>query len=163
MRGASASEVLESRGSLGVKMNCSQYPGVILVQIRSRSHLRVGRNTFGGLGITILDSLSTLWLMELDEEFKKALKFVREDLDFDQADGDVSVFEVTIRALGGLLGAHTLSGKEVLLERAQELGNRLLPAFQTASKMPWPTVNLARGTSKPSREPVILSEAGRKA
>eukprot|EP00913_Durusdinium_trenchii_P014931 g14005.t1 len=117
---------------------------------------RLGRNTFGGLGLTILDSLTTLWLMGFDEAFEKGLRFVKDDLDFDNADSDVSVFELTIRALGGLLGAHTLSGKEIFLERAQELGGRLLPAFQ----MPWPTVNLARGTSKTSTQPVILSEAG---
>jgi len=121
---------------------------------------RVGRNTFGGLGITILDSLSTLWLMGLDREFEKGVKFVKDDLDFDNADSDVSVFELTIRGLGGLLGAHTLSGKEILLERAKELGSRLLPAFQSPSRIPWPTVNLARGTCKKSTQPVILSEAG---
>lgn len=121
---------------------------------------RVGRNSFGGLGLTILDSLSTLWLMGLDREFEKGVKFVKDDLDFDNADSDVSVFELTIRGLGGLLGAHTLSNKKILLERAQELGNRLLPAFQTPSRIPWPTVNLARGTSKKSTQPVILSEAG---
>eukprot|EP00438_Fugacium_kawagutii_P024276 Skav222590 [mRNA] locus=scaffold2868:25192:51092:+ [translate_table: standard] len=104
---------------------------------------RVGRNTFGGLGLTILGT-----------------KFVKDDLDFDNADSDVSVFELTIRGLGGLLGAHTLSGKEIFLERAQELGQRLLPAFQSPSRIPWPTVNLARGTSKKSTQPVILSEAG---
>ena len=48
---------------------------------------------------------------------------------------------------------------QVLLDRARELGNRLLPAFRSPSRLPWPTVNLARGTSKVSREPVILSEA----
>ncbi|CAK9063785.1 unnamed protein product [Durusdinium trenchii] len=121
---------------------------------------RLGRNTFGGLGLTILDSLTTLWLMGFDEAFEKGLRFVKDDLDFDNADSDVSVFELTIRALGGLLGAHTLSGKEIFLERAQELGGRLLPAFQSPSRMPWPTVNLARGTSKTSTQPVILSEAG---
>ncbi|CAE7444449.1 MNS1 [Symbiodinium necroappetens] len=119
-----------------------------------------GRNSFGGTGLTILDSLSTLWLMGLDEEFQKGVKFVSEDLDFDRADSDVSVFELTIRALGGLLGAHTLSGKELLLERAKELGDRLLPAFKTNSRIPLPTVNLARGISKASTQPIILSEAG---
>ncbi|CAJ1342337.1 unnamed protein product [Effrenium voratum] len=121
---------------------------------------KVGRNSFGGLGLTILDSLSTLWLMGLDKEFDKGVKFVRDELDFDRADSDVSVFELTIRGLGGLLGAHTLSGNEILLERAQELGARLLPAFKTSSRLPWPTVNLLKGTCKVSTQPVILSEAG---
>mmetsp|Transcript_55066 Transcript_55066/g.98222 ORF Transcript_55066/g.98222 Transcript_55066/m.98222 type:complete len:835 (-) Transcript_55066:72-2576(-) len=119
-----------------------------------------GRNTFGGLGLTILDSLSTLWVLGLDDEFNKGLGFVRDDLDFDRADSDVSVFELTIRGLGGLLGAHTVSGNEVFLERAKELGNRLLPAFKTPSKLPLPALNIARGTGHKSTQPVILSEAG---
>ena len=61
-------------------MNYSPYPGVILVEIGCHSHLRVGRNSFGGLGITILDSLSTLWLMGLDEEFNKAPKKTKSSL-----------------------------------------------------------------------------------
>lgn len=121
---------------------------------------RSGKDTFGGLGLTILDSLSTLWLMGLDKEFEKGKEFVRDDLDFDKADSEVSVFELTIRGVGGLLGAHTLSGDKVFLERAKELGARLLPAFKTASKLPLPSVNIARGRGQASNQPVILSEAG---
>lgn len=39
-----------------------------------------------------------------------------------------SMFEMTIRALGGLLGAYTMSGDKVFLERAAELGDGLLQA-----------------------------------
>eukprot|EP00930_Biecheleria_cincta_P094238 TRINITY_DN8513_c0_g1_i2.p1 TRINITY_DN8513_c0_g1~~TRINITY_DN8513_c0_g1_i2.p1 ORF type:complete len:857 (+),score=181.54 TRINITY_DN8513_c0_g1_i2:132-2702(+) len=121
---------------------------------------RSGKDTFGGFGLTILDSLSTLWLMGLDKEFEKGKEFVRDELDFDKADSEVSVFELTIRGVGGLLGAHTLSGDKVFLERAKELGARLLPAFKTASKLPLPSVNIARGRGQASNQPVILSEAG---
>lgn len=119
-----------------------------------------GRDSFGGIGMTILDSLTTLWLMDLREEFDLALKFVQDDLHFGNADRAVSVFELIIRALGGLLGAHALSGKEILLTRAQELATLLLPALNTSSKLPLPKLNLATGLGEHSGEPTILSEAG---
>jgi mannosyl-oligosaccharide alpha-1,2-mannosidase len=119
-----------------------------------------GKDTFGGIGATVIDSLTTLWLMGLQEEFSEAADFVRDSLDFGLADEQVSVFELTIRGLGGLLGAHTLSGEQVFLDRARELGERLLRAFNTSSRLPMPKCNIAKGKCAPSTEPTILAEAG---
>jgi len=119
-----------------------------------------GRNDFGGIGITILDSLTTLWIMGLSDEFDRAAAFVENELDFNRANAEVSVFEVIIRALGGLLGAHTLSQRDVFLRRATELAERLLPALNSSSGLPQPKWNLALGVGKPSAEPTILAEAG---
>ncbi|CAE7490878.1 MNS1 [Symbiodinium natans] len=114
--------------------------------------------------MTIIDSLTTLWLMGLRREFDEGLAFVERDLDFDTADREISVFEVVIRALGGLLGAHSLSGRQIFLERAVELAERILPALNTSSGLPLPRWNLARGQGKgtydPRKEPTILAEAG---
>lgn len=130
--------------------------GMDEVQPLSRS----GRNSFGGVGITIIDSLTTLWLMGLDEQFEEAARFVSEELDFDRADAQISVFELTIRGLGGLLGAYALSGRKVFLDKAEDLGSRLLPAFNTSSRLPLPKWNIAKGFGDPSAEPTILSEVG---
>jgi len=119
-----------------------------------------GRDSFGGIGITILDSLTTLWLMGLEKEFDEAASFVENVLDYDNADSDVSVFELIIRAVGGLLGAHSLSGRHIFLKRAEELADRLLPAMATASNLPMPKWNIARGIGPASSEPTILAEAG---
>jgi len=123
-----------------------------------------GKDTFGNIGMTIIDSLTTLWLMGLKSEFDEGLAFVERDLDFDTADREISVFEVVIRALGGLLGAHSLSGRQIFLERAIELAERILPAMNTSSGLPLPRWNLARGLGKstydPRKEPTILAEAG---
>lgn len=43
-----------------------------------------GVDNFGGMGATIVDSLSTLYVMGLEEEFEKAKEWVAEELDFDQ-------------------------------------------------------------------------------
>lgn len=46
-------------------------------------------------------------------------------------------FEVNIRIMGGLLSAYFLSGgDELYLHKAQALGDRLLPAFNTSSGLP---------------------------
>lgn len=119
-----------------------------------------GTDTFGNVGMMILDSLTTLKLLGLEEEFERAAKFVDKELSFDSADRDISVFEVTIRALGGLLGAHALTGRRTFLERAEELGRRLLPALNTTSGLPRPRWNIARQGAQASDEPTILAEAG---
>lgn len=119
-----------------------------------------GRDSFGGIGITIMDALTTLWLMGLSNEFEQATNWVDRVLDFDNADTEVSVFELIIRAVGGLLGAHSLSGRPIFLTRAKELAERLLPALNTSSNLPVPKWNIARGGAAPSTEPTILSEAG---
>jgi hypothetical protein len=55
-------------------------------------------------------------------EFKEARDWVEMKLDFDQ-DRDALIFEVTIRALGGLLSAYHLSNDTVFLNKAVSLLN----------------------------------------
>lgn len=70
-----------------------------------------------GVGLTIVDSLDTILLMNLKEEFKEAREWVSSSLTFDK-NTDVNLFEVTIRVLGGLLSAYHLSGDDLFLKRA---------------------------------------------
>ncbi|MED6264140.1 hypothetical protein CHARACLAT_011708 [Characodon lateralis] len=63
-------------------------------------------------GATIVDALDTLYIMEMFEEFDVATDWVEKNLDF-SVNAEVSVFEVNIRFVGGLLSAYYLSGKEV--------------------------------------------------
>lgn len=50
-------------------------------------------------------------------------------------------FETVIRYLGGLLSAYALSGRRDLLIKADELGQKLLPVFETESGMPAFSIN----------------------
>lgn len=95
------------------------------------------------LGWIIVDSLDTLMLMGCDEEIEDAKSWVDKELTYD-IDSSVSVFETTIRMLGGLLSAHYLSGDDdtVYLEKAVELGNKLVTAFNTPSGIPYSDLNL---------------------
>jgi hypothetical protein len=46
-------------------------------------------------------------------------------------------FEVNIRIMGGLLSAYWLSGgDEMFLNKAEQLGNRLMPVFNTSTGLP---------------------------
>ena len=48
----------------------------------------------------------------------------------------VSVFETAIRVFGGLLSAYDLSKDPVFLEKATDIGDRLMRAFGTKSGVP---------------------------
>ncbi len=96
------------------------------------------------LGLSLVEALDTLWVMGLDDRFQAGVDWVRTTLDFD-VDGEVSVFETSIRIVGGLLSAHHASGDPVLLAKARDLADRLLPAFATPTGMPMRFVNLKTG------------------
>ena len=55
---------------------------------------RDGSDRWGGMGVTLVDSLDTLWIMGMKEEFKEARDWVANKLSFKHAD-TVSVFEVS--------------------------------------------------------------------
>ncbi|XP_077881753.1 mannosyl-oligosaccharide 1,2-alpha-mannosidase IC isoform X3 [Ictidomys tridecemlineatus] len=100
---------------------------------------------FGGLnGATIIDSLDTLYLMELKEEFQEAKAWVENYFHLNVT-GEASLFEVNIRYIGGLLSAFYLTGEEVFRSKAIQLGEKLLPAFNTPTGIPKSVVNFKRG------------------
>ncbi|GLV42700.1 alpha-Mannosidase class I b [Carabus blaptoides fortunei] len=101
-----------------------------------------GYQDWFGLGLTIVDSLDTIYIMGLTEEFNEARDWVEKHLNFD-VNRDVNLFEVTIRVLGGLLGAYHLSADRLFLNKALDLGERLLPCFESDSGVPYSDVNLA--------------------
>lgn len=111
-------------------------------------------------GLQILDALSTIWIMGMQEEFDEAERWVTDNLRFDSP-GLVSVFEINIRALAGLASAHSLSGREIFLKRAKELADRLMPAFSDDPGFPSTQVDLVTGARKHGwYQGTILSEAG---
>mmetsp|Transcript_6179 Transcript_6179/g.15115 ORF Transcript_6179/g.15115 Transcript_6179/m.15115 type:complete len:693 (-) Transcript_6179:23-2101(-) len=116
--------------------------------------------TWAKCGLQILDALSTIYLMGLTEQFDEATKWVEESLQFDYV-GMVSFFEITIRALGGLASAHSLSGREIFLTKAKELADKMMPAFDRETGFPATQVNLQTGQgAKGWYAGTVLSEAG---
>ena len=97
--------------------------------------------------MTPVDALDTMILMGLTDEADKTREFIAKNLSFDQ-DIEVKNFEITIRLLGGLLSSYQLTGDERLLDLADNLGNRLLPVFNSPTGMPYMYVNLKTGKTR---------------
>jgi mannosyl-oligosaccharide alpha-1,2-mannosidase len=97
------------------------------------------------LGLTIVEALDTLWIMGLDDEFRDGVEWVKANLDFD-VNGEVSVFETAIRLVGGLLSAFHACGDPVLLAKARDCADRLLPSFAASPLgIPHRYINLRTG------------------
>jgi mannosyl-oligosaccharide alpha-1,2-mannosidase len=121
----------------------------------------------GGLGWIIVDSLDTMIIMNLTSQVRHARQWISTSLQYNQ-DHDVSTFETTIRMLGGLLSANYLSakyptlapltddnvgeaGEDLYIEKATDLADRLLGAFESPSGIPYASVNLNKSEGLPSR------------
>ncbi|KAK7979649.1 hypothetical protein PG989_012106 [Apiospora arundinis] len=122
------------------------------------------RNPFGGWGATLVDSLDTLWIMGLHEEFNKAADAAVANISFETSSlGEINVFETTIRYLGGFLAAYDLSGDERLLKKAREAGDMLYAAFDTPNRMPitrWDFKHAAEGKPQEAAEWALVAEIG---
>uniref|UniRef100_A0A3P9PSG1 alpha-1,2-Mannosidase n=1 Tax=Poecilia reticulata TaxID=8081 RepID=A0A3P9PSG1_POERE len=103
-----------------------------------------------GLGLTLIDALDTMWILELKQEFEEAREWIASELTFNR-NVDVNLFETTIRILGGLLSTYHLTGDSLFLDKAKDVGSRLMPAFNTQSKIPYSDVNIGKGTAHPPR------------
>ncbi|KAM7485253.1 hypothetical protein LguiA_001262 [Lonicera macranthoides] len=105
-----------------------------------------GEDTLGGYALTLIDSLDTLALLGDRGRFITSVEWIGKNLRFD-INKTVSLFETTIRILGGLLSAHLIASdyatgmrvpsyEDELLNLAEDLARRLLPAFDTPTGIP---------------------------
>jgi mannosidase alpha-like ER degradation enhancer 2 len=111
-----------------------------------------------------VDALDTMILMGMNEEASSTREYIAKNLSFDH-DVYVKNFEITIRMLGGLLSSYQLTGDKRLLALADDLGTRLLPAFQSPTGMPYVYVNLRTGAvrgelTNPAEVGTLLIEFG---
>jgi len=150
------------------------YPADEILPISCRGRFRQVEDSsdiddsIGNFSLTLVDSLDTLVMMGDINEFEISVRRIINDLDFN-TDIVVSVFETNIRMLGGLLSAHILAKsiqnkqdqsirhfnattrrqldwyESEMLDLAEDLGRRLLPAFDTKTGIPHPRVNLKYG------------------
>jgi mannosidase alpha-like ER degradation enhancer 2 len=116
------------------------------------------------LYMTQVDALDTLILMGLKDEAAEDKEFIVNHLSFDK-DIYVQNFEITIRHLGGLLACYQLTGDKRLLALAEDLGARLLPAFDSPTGIPYRFVNLKTGKTRdaetnPAEAGTLLIEFG---
>ncbi|OLN96202.1 Endoplasmic reticulum mannosyl-oligosaccharide 1,2-alpha-mannosidase 2 [Colletotrichum chlorophyti] len=121
------------------------------------------RNNFGGWAATLVDSLDTLWIMKMRDEFDEAVAAAA-TIDFTTTDLDeINVFETTIRYLGGFLSAFDLSNDKRLLRKAAEVGEMLYKAFDTPNRMPitrWKVGEAAAGKKQATPDGELAAEIG---
>ncbi|KAF3031673.1 hypothetical protein E8E12_001739 [Didymella heteroderae] len=122
------------------------------------------KDTFGSWGATLVDSLDTLWIMNLKEEFAEAVDAAIK-IDFGpKTDGEINVFETIIRYLGGFLGAYDVSGcHDVrLLQKAMEVADLAYAAFDPPNRMPvsrWSPKKAVDGEEQLPAESMLIAEA----
>lgn len=119
-----------------------------------------------GMGWIIVDALDTLMIMNLTSRLTHAREWISTSLNYDQ-DQEVNTFETTIRMLGGFLSAYYLSttypdlapiadddqgaaGEDLYLEKAADLADRLLGAYESGTGIPYASVNLKTLQGVPS-------------
>ena len=145
-----------------------------------------GKDTWGNYSLTLIDTIDTLAVLGKWDEFGRVIDLVAATVRFNK-DLNVSVFETNIRVLGGLLSAHVMAvsmystdsiyydpelasstGSSAvdwkysgaLLPMAVDLANRLLPAFDTPTGIPYGTVNLIHGVCPNETTVTGLATAG---
>ena len=111
-----------------------------------------------------VDALDTMILMGMNDEATSTREYIAKNLSFNH-DIYVKNFEITIRLLGGLLSSYQLTGDKRLLALADDLGTRLLPAFNSPTGMPYVYVNLKTGAvrgdvTNPAEVGTLLIEFG---
>src|SRR5438093_91092 len=114
--------------------------------------------------MTPVDALDTMIIMGLSDEAKTTREYIAMHLSFDK-DIYVQNFEITIRLLGGLLSSYQMTGDKRLLNLAEDLGNRLLPVFESPTGLPYRYVNLKTGkvrgnVTNPAEAGTLLIEFG---
>ncbi|KAL3990121.1 Glycosyl hydrolase 47 family protein [Acanthocheilonema viteae] len=114
-------------------------------------------DALGNFSLTLVDSLDTLVVLDELDEFEKSVERIVKNVRFD-SNLVVSVFETNIRMVGGLISGHVMAKlvqskdenrlgwyKDELLQMAAELADKLLPAFNTSSGIPYSRINLKYG------------------
>jgi len=114
------------------------------------------------LGISIVDSVDTMYLMGLNDMLKPAREWISTKLSFESSQSQ-SFFETVIRCLGGLVSIYDLTKDKMYLEKARDLANRLSKAFDTPSGLPLSEINLQNGHANSAHwtgGSVLLAEIG---
>eukprot|EP01117_Protostelium_nocturnum_P019222 TRINITY_DN8276_c0_g2_i1.p1 TRINITY_DN8276_c0_g2~~TRINITY_DN8276_c0_g2_i1.p1 ORF type:complete len:832 (+),score=187.80 TRINITY_DN8276_c0_g2_i1:79-2496(+) len=125
--------------------------------------------TLGNFSLTLVDSLDTLAVMGNFSEFESGMEQLYLTLDFDQ-DVTISLFETTIRVLGGLISIHLAALEHSnhlskpydgrFLDLSVDLADRLIPAFKSPTGIPYSRVNLRRGVIQHESKETCTAGAG---
>ncbi|PWN46081.1 seven-hairpin glycosidase [Ceraceosorus guamensis] len=122
-----------------------------------------GTGGFGNWGATMIDSLTTSYLMGFKDLFDESRRFVR-TVDFTKtSQSEISIFETNIRYIGALLSAYELSGKQykTFINQATKIGDRVLAGWVGNNDLPYNTLqNWSSGGKPKTGNGAIIAETG---
>lgn len=96
-------------------------------------------------------------MMGLQDQFLDAVHHVTKELKF--ADRPVHTSWILENLLGGLLAAYDLSENQDLLNKAKELGDAVVQAFNNDEQLPFNLFNLHTQTGERLKNALHMSEA----
>lgn len=97
--------------------------------------------------ISPIDAYSTMKVMGLDDYAAEVERYVIDSVNWEK-DLFVKTFEVNIRILGGMLAMYQYTGKEEILEKTEQFGQKMLKAFDSPTGLPYYWFNLKTGEAK---------------
>ncbi|KAJ7652125.1 glycoside hydrolase family 47 protein [Mycena polygramma] len=115
----------------------------------------------GGWGASLVDAMGTMVVMNLTDLFEGAVNFTATvNFNTPPVPQTISVFETTIRWVGGLVSAYELSGEKfpILIEKAKECADKLAFAFVGDNKIPFNTMDFT--TNSPEIGTTNIAQAG---
>uniref|UniRef100_A0A1A9WIR0 alpha-1,2-Mannosidase n=1 Tax=Glossina brevipalpis TaxID=37001 RepID=A0A1A9WIR0_9MUSC len=99
------------------------------------------------LGVTIVDALDTLYIMGLESEYKEGRGWIRRYFTMNNVNTLLSVFETNIRIIGGFLAMYAFTGEAEYKKSAQAVADKLFPAFDTPTGIPYNLINTKTRTN----------------
>ncbi|THG96636.1 hypothetical protein EW026_g5234 [Hermanssonia centrifuga] len=114
-----------------------------------------------GWGATIVDALTTLYIMGEEDLFEEAVAFVGQiDYNISHTTDTVSVFETSIRYLAAALSAYELSGQKhpILVTKAKQVADKMSVAWVGSNTIPFGEVEF--NSSTPQIATSNIAEAG---
>uniref|UniRef100_A0A0N4ZE20 alpha-1,2-Mannosidase n=1 Tax=Parastrongyloides trichosuri TaxID=131310 RepID=A0A0N4ZE20_PARTI len=135
-------------------------------ELNSIQKMASSQGIFGGtkMPATIVDAADTLFIMDMMDEFKDAQDYIFNHYTIKDAVRSLSVFEMTIRFIGGFLSLYALTGNDKYKIYAKELADVLLVAFNSPSGLPYnivvPTTNNTMNYNWVTNNAHILADVG---
>ncbi|CEF69521.1 Mannosyl-oligosaccharide alpha-1,2-mannosidase [Strongyloides ratti] len=111
-------------------------------ELNSIHKMASSQEIFGGpkMPATIVDAADTLYIMDMMKEYKEAEEYLFKNFKASDAIRNLSVFEMTIRFIGGFLSLFALTGKETYKIFAKNVADILIVSFNSPTGLPYNVV-----------------------
>ncbi|KAK4500269.1 hypothetical protein PRZ48_008458 [Zasmidium cellare] len=122
------------------------------------------QDIYGNWSMTLIESLDTLWITGLKEEYEEAVELVPGiNFNVTSSQEGIGLYDVTSKILGGLISAYELSKDRRLKDKALEFATILYAAFDTRNRMPnlqWDMLATQRGERQRTPSNATIGEIG---